>query len=75
MVLQPCCALECRSTPGLCVGEHSASRKGSSGQPCGEGTAAVYWDKRAELHPFLLQNVQLFLALCAHAMGCSRMGR
>lgn len=37
------------------------------------GATAVYQGKHAELYPFLLQNLQLFLALCVCMVGCSRM--
>lgn len=37
------------------------------------GATAVYQGKHAELHPFLLQNLQLLLALCVCMVGCSRM--
>lgn len=67
------CTLGCRTTPGLCGGEHSASRNGVMWAALQTGATAVYQGKHAELHPFLLQNLQLFLALCVCMVGCSRM--
>jgi len=65
LVLQPCCALDCRSTPGLCVGEHSDIRKGLCGQPCGRGLLLC---TRTNMQSFIL----FFSRMCSSSWLCVR---